>query len=129
MSAEIIDQANELAERRLEMTIQNMRINHNAVSATHCRDCGEEIPERRRELVAGCQRCADCQETRNYAASIGGDGWNHIALLWPKPVSFCRYHVLRPLTGYDQAGLSQPEKTQANQSHHTSQPDRHALRH
>lgn len=26
MSAEIIDQANELAERRLEMTIQNMRI-------------------------------------------------------------------------------------------------------
>lgn len=29
---------------------------------THCRDCGEEIPERRRELVAGCQRCADCQE-------------------------------------------------------------------
>ena len=42
--------------------IQNMRINHAAVSATHCRDCGEEIPERRRELVAGCQRCADCQE-------------------------------------------------------------------
>lgn len=41
MSAEIIDQANELAERRLEMTIQNMRINHNAVSATHCHDCGE----------------------------------------------------------------------------------------
>ncbi|HCI6474758.1 TPA: TraR/DksA family transcriptional regulator [Klebsiella quasipneumoniae subsp. quasipneumoniae] len=59
---EIIDQASELAERRLEMTIQNMRINHEAVSATHCRDCGEEIPERRRELVAGCQRCADCQE-------------------------------------------------------------------
>ena len=48
MSAEIIDQANELAERRLEMTIQNMRINHAAVSATHCCDCGEEIPDRRR---------------------------------------------------------------------------------
>ncbi|EOJ3027457.1 TPA: TraR/DksA family transcriptional regulator [Klebsiella pneumoniae] len=62
MSAEIIDQANELAERRLEMTTQNMRINHAAVSATHCRDWGEEIPERRRELVAGCQRCSDCQE-------------------------------------------------------------------
>ncbi len=38
---ELIDQANELAERRLEMTIQNMRINHNAVSATHCRDRGK----------------------------------------------------------------------------------------
>ena len=59
---EIIDQANELAERRLEMTIQNMRINHAAVSAACCRDRGEEIPERRREAVAGCQRCADCQE-------------------------------------------------------------------
>lgn len=62
MSAEIIDQANELAERRLEQTIQNMRIDHNAVSATHCVDCGEGIPERRREAVAGCQRCAECQE-------------------------------------------------------------------
>lgn len=62
MSAEIIDQANELAQRRLDLTIHNMRINHNAVSATHRCDCGEEIPERRRELVAGCQRCADCQE-------------------------------------------------------------------
>lgn len=62
MSAEIIDQANELAERHLEITIQNMRIDHNAVSATHCCDCGEEIPARRRAAVAGCQRCADCQE-------------------------------------------------------------------
>lgn len=62
MSAELIDQANELAERRLELTIQNMRINHNAVSATHCCDCGEEIPEQRREAVPGCHRCADFQE-------------------------------------------------------------------
>lgn len=60
MSAEIIDQANELAQRRLEMTIQNMRINHNAVSATHCCDCEEEIPEQRREAVPGCQRCVSC---------------------------------------------------------------------
>lgn len=62
MSAEIIDQANELAERRLEMTIQNMRINHNAISAIHCVECGDRIPARRREVVAGCQRCAECQE-------------------------------------------------------------------
>lgn len=62
MSAEIIDQDNELAERHLEITIQNIRIDHNAVSATYCVDCGEGIPERRRGAVAGCQRCADCQE-------------------------------------------------------------------
>ncbi|CAI6181285.1 TPA: TraR/DksA C4-type zinc finger protein [Escherichia coli] len=62
MSAEIIDQANELAELQREAAIAKCRINHSAVSATHCRDCGEEIAARRRELVAGCQRCTDCQE-------------------------------------------------------------------
>lgn len=59
---EIIDQANELEELQREAAIAKCRITHAAVSATHCRDCGEEIPERRRGLVAGCQRCADCQE-------------------------------------------------------------------
>lgn len=62
MSAELIDQANELAELQRESAIAKCRINHNAVSATHCADCGEGIPERRREAVAGCQRCAECQE-------------------------------------------------------------------
>lgn len=75
MSAEIIDQANELAELQREAAIAKCRINHNAVSATHCRDCGEEIPERRRELVAGCLRCAvlTVRKKKNYAVSIGGD--------------------------------------------------------
>lgn len=40
MSAEIIDQANELAEPQREAAIAKCRINHAAVSATHCRDCG-----------------------------------------------------------------------------------------
>ncbi|STR97603.1 phage/conjugal plasmid C-4 type zinc finger protein, TraR family [Klebsiella pneumoniae] len=47
---EIIDQANELADRRLEMTIQNMRINHAAVTATTagkwlnvCMKCGATV--------------------------------------------------------------------------------------
>ena len=60
MSAEIIDQANELEELQREAAIAKCRINHAAVSATHCRDYGEEIPDRRRELVAGCQRCVSC---------------------------------------------------------------------
>lgn len=59
---EIIDQANELEELQREAAIARHRINHAAVSATHCCDCGDEIPERRRESVAGCQRYADCQE-------------------------------------------------------------------
>ena len=62
MTAAIIDQANDLAELQREAAFAKCRINHNAVSATHCVDCGDPIPARRRELVAGCQRCADCQE-------------------------------------------------------------------
>lgn len=58
---EIIDQASELEEMLREQAIAAHRINRSAVSATHCVDCGEAIPELRREKVPGCQRCADCQ--------------------------------------------------------------------
>ncbi|EJG2193356.1 TraR/DksA family transcriptional regulator [Klebsiella oxytoca] len=61
MSAEIIDQASELEELLRNNAIQAHRINHNAVSATHCCDCGDDIPELRRLKVPGCQRCADYQ--------------------------------------------------------------------
>lgn len=61
MSAEIIDQASELEELLRNNAIQAHRINHNAVSATHCMDCGDDIPELRRVKVPGCQRCASCQ--------------------------------------------------------------------
>ena len=56
MSAEIIDQASELEELLRNNAIQAHRINHNAVSATHCCDCGDDIPELRRLKVPGCQR-------------------------------------------------------------------------
>lgn len=62
MTAEIIDQANELAEQRLQLTIQAHRLNRNAVSAEHCIECGDPIDERRRVAVAGCKTCASCQE-------------------------------------------------------------------
>lgn len=61
MTAEIIDQANELAQQRIDMAIAAHRINHNAVSAEHCSECGENIPAPRRAAVPGCQTCAECQ--------------------------------------------------------------------
>jgi phage/conjugal plasmid C-4 type zinc finger TraR family protein len=30
-------------------------------AATHCRECGEEIPEGRRRAVPGVRRCVACQ--------------------------------------------------------------------
>ncbi|MGG8232789.1 TraR/DksA family transcriptional regulator [Klebsiella aerogenes] len=58
---EIIDQANELAQRRIDMAIAAHRINRNTVSAEHCSECGEDIPAPRRAAVPGCQTCAECQ--------------------------------------------------------------------
>ncbi|HCM9471587.1 TraR/DksA family transcriptional regulator [Enterobacter hormaechei] len=68
MTAEIIDQANELAQQRIDMAIAAHRLNHNAVSAERCEECDEPIPEPRRAAVPGRQTCAECQgviELRN----------------------------------------------------------------
>lgn len=62
MSSDIIDQANELVEHRLQLAIQKHRIGQNAVSAEHCFECGEDIPEARRVAMPGCKTCASCQE-------------------------------------------------------------------
>lgn len=59
--AEIIDAANELAQQRIDMAVAAHRINHNAVSATNCIECGEKISDKRRKAVKGCTMCADCQ--------------------------------------------------------------------
>ncbi len=61
MKPDAIDFANELAQMRVDQTVASMRINRNAVSATHCEECGEDIPEPRRIAVPGCRMCAECQ--------------------------------------------------------------------
>ncbi|ENU3987700.1 TraR/DksA C4-type zinc finger protein [Enterobacter kobei] len=71
MSAEIIDAANELAQQRIDMAIAAHRINRDAVSATHCSDCGEDIPELRRVNVPGCQRRASCQQDEELRMKTG----------------------------------------------------------
>ncbi|MBL1016616.1 MAG: TraR/DksA family transcriptional regulator, partial [Escherichia coli] len=42
--------------------IKMRRLNHQAISATHCCECGDPIDERRRLAVQGCRTCASCQE-------------------------------------------------------------------
>ncbi|HUQ13707.1 MAG TPA: DksA/TraR family C4-type zinc finger protein [Novosphingobium sp.] len=34
-------------------------------SLTHCEDCGEPIPERRREALSGVRTCVACQSERD----------------------------------------------------------------
>lgn len=58
---DIIDNASALEDLQREAALSMHRINRNAVSATHCVDCGDAIPELRRVNVPGCKRCASCQ--------------------------------------------------------------------
>lgn len=59
--ADIIDSASELEDLQRDAALSMRRINRNSVSATHCVDCGEAIPDLRREKVPGCHRCSSCQ--------------------------------------------------------------------
>lgn len=59
---EIIDQASALETMMREQAIQAHRINRDAVSATHCSECDESLPEARRKAYPGCTTCVSCQE-------------------------------------------------------------------
>ena len=61
MSADMLDEATELTQHNIDISVAAMRINHNAVSATHCIDCGCEIPKKRREAMPGCDMCIECK--------------------------------------------------------------------
>ncbi|SUA36314.1 phage associated protein [Neisseria zoodegmatis] len=39
-----------------------LRSKNNGVSNYECDDCGDPIPEARRQAVPGCTRCVYCQE-------------------------------------------------------------------
>lgn len=57
-----IDRANELAAQQIEIALAKQRAKTTAYhSLLECEECGEPIPEKRREMVIGCTRCIDCQ--------------------------------------------------------------------
>lgn len=58
---DIIETAAEIEELQRNAALSAHRMDHNAVSAEHYTECGEDIPEPRRAAVPGCQTCASCQ--------------------------------------------------------------------
>ena len=52
MTAELIDQASALEEMMRDHAIQAHRLNHSAVSATHCEECGDKLLDAQ-ESVSG----------------------------------------------------------------------------
>jgi len=61
MPGEIIDQASALEDMYRDHAIQAHRLNRGAVSATHCEECDDELPEARRKANPGCTMCVECQ--------------------------------------------------------------------
>ena len=41
------------------------RLQNDGSSWIHCEDCGEEIPERRRQALPGVRRCVRCQQAHD----------------------------------------------------------------
>lgn len=61
-----IDQAAEREEHHRQAALARWRERQSAigVSAFECADCGEPIPQARREIVVGCETCIECQAER-----------------------------------------------------------------
>ncbi|PXY93060.1 TraR/DksA family transcriptional regulator [Gilliamella apis] len=64
---DIVDQANDLAQLELDNLLAN-RQTFAGESAKDCIGCGEPIPEKRRQLLKGCQLCVDCQSLKELFA-------------------------------------------------------------
>lgn len=60
--ADIIDTAAEIEELQRNAALSTHRINRNAVSAEYCIECGDPIPEARRQAYPGCTMCVSCLE-------------------------------------------------------------------
>lgn len=62
---DLFDDAQRVAELQQQDALEShhRRVDQirTAHSRTHCLDCGEEIPEKRRAAVKGCRRCLRCQ--------------------------------------------------------------------
>lgn len=71
MTPDTLDAASELTQQRIEMAVAAHRLNHSAVSATHCEECGDSLPEARRKAYPGCTMCVECQSNIELRKKIG----------------------------------------------------------
>ncbi|MEJ3963088.1 TraR/DksA C4-type zinc finger protein [Citrobacter braakii] len=71
MTPDTLDAASELTQQRIEMAVAAHRLNHSAVSATHCEECGERLSNERRKAYPGCTMCVGCQSDMELRKKIG----------------------------------------------------------
>lgn len=69
--ADIIDNASTLEDLQREAALSMHRLNHSAVSATHCEECGDQLSDARRKAYPGCTMCVGCQSDMELRKKIG----------------------------------------------------------
>ena len=57
---DVVDRANNLTQHEIDSLVANRKIYHGH-SSSYCCECGEPIPEARRDAVPGVSLCIDCQ--------------------------------------------------------------------
>ncbi|MDF1895733.1 TraR/DksA family transcriptional regulator [Rahnella contaminans] len=60
--ADWMDESQEYQLTVLQEQIARATLTTRAPSAYFCEDCGSVIPEKRRKIIPGVQRCIECQE-------------------------------------------------------------------
>ena len=60
---DVYDRAQALEQRQREQALaaQAAASRPQGSSREHCKDCGQAIPEKRRQAAVGCTRCIRCQ--------------------------------------------------------------------
>ncbi|KKD01386.1 molecular chaperone DnaK [Photobacterium halotolerans] len=64
---DLLDHASGIETQFTEMALARQldaasRQTGNQTSATECAECGDAIPQKRRQHIPGCQYCTPCQE-------------------------------------------------------------------
>ena len=69
--ADITDNASTLEDLQRDAALSMHRLNHSAVSATHCEECGDKLLDERRKAYPGCTMCVECQSNMELRKKIG----------------------------------------------------------
>lgn len=68
---DIIDNASALEDLHRDAALSMHRLDHSAVSATHCEECDEQLSDERRKAYPGCTMCVSCQSEQELRKKIG----------------------------------------------------------
>lgn len=72
MTPDTLDAASELTQQRIEMAVAAHRLNHSAVSATHCVECGDKFLMRDGKRIRDARCASSARAIWNCVRRLGG---------------------------------------------------------